>query len=87
MFGNVADAAIVRSCSGALFAVQQVSLEQSFKLVTHVRSQTDLSPQGTGTHMSWTKPPFSFLLSLALHFFAHAASVSLRCGPSRGSGH
>ena len=52
MFGHVADAAFVCNCSGALFAVQRVSPEQPFKLVTHAESQTDLSLHGAGTHMS-----------------------------------
>jgi hypothetical protein len=51
MFGHVANAAFVRSCSGALFAVHQISPEQPFRLVTHVGSQSDLSPQATGNHM------------------------------------
>jgi len=52
MFEHVADAASVRSFSGALFAVQQVSPEQPFKLIIHAGSQTDLSLHGAETHMS-----------------------------------
>lgn len=38
MFGHVANAAFVCSCSGALFAVQRVSPKEPFKLVTHAGS-------------------------------------------------
>jgi hypothetical protein len=65
MFGHVADAAFVRCCNGALFAVQRVSPEQPFKLVTHTGSQTDLSPHGAGTHMSRTNRPFANLRSMS----------------------
>jgi hypothetical protein len=65
MFGHVADPAFVRCCNGALFAVQRVSPEQPFKLVTHTGSQTDLSPHGAGTHMSRTNRPFANLRSMS----------------------
>ena len=55
MFWHVADAAFVRSCSGALFAVQRVSPEQPFKVVDRTVFQTHFSPRGAGIHLSRDK--------------------------------